>query len=82
MLNIRQMLKYLDELGSQGVTLKGTMQSGLEPAELTCKALSLWKTNNMLFSKLWDFPPPSPCLLPFTRSLEETSTSYRAASSI
>lgn len=75
------MLKYLDELGSQGVTLKGTMQFGLEPAELTCKALSLWKTNNMLFSKLWDSPPPSPSLLAFARSLEETSTSYRAESS-
>lgn len=58
------MLKYLGELGSQGVTLKGTMQSGLEPAERTCRALGLWKTNNMLFSKLWDFHPPFP-LPPF-----------------
>lgn len=46
------MLKYLDELGSQGVTLKSTMKSGPEPAELTCKTLSLRKTNNMFFSKL------------------------------
>lgn len=80
-LNIRQILKYLDELGSWGVTLKCTMQSGPGPAELTRRTLSLWKTNNMFFSKLWDFPPPPTHLLLFTGSLEETSTFYRAESS-